>query len=192
MKHSEIEVAKSMLPDYCRHLNRHPNSLITRYVLIFRYRCGKKTEYIGIMQNVLPKEEYLGNAFDLKGSTHGRYAESEETVKKDLNFLERYDLKPFNYFVGKEEEARIVVRILAEDIAFLSKHGVIDYSFLCGFVGDDRWAGAIIDIFTSYGVKKHLEKWFLGMMHDNISCTDPEKYSRRFLGFLAMKVFRAS
>ena len=172
-----------MLHDYSRHLVENRNSLLVRFAVVFRYKCDGVTEYIGIMKNALPREDYFCYSYDLKGSTFGRSAAPGEVVKKDLDFLEQHGAR-FPFFDDKQDQARKIAERIKVDVEFLARYGVVDYSLFCGFVDQDKWAGAIIDIFTHYGAKKRLERWFLGAIRDNISCTTPNKYANRFTDFI--------
>jgi Phosphatidylinositol-4-phosphate 5-Kinase len=70
-----------------------------------------------------------------------------ETILKDQNFMARR----MTLRGSKSIEKSLA---LDEDVNFLMRFGVIDYSLVVGVMSAAEWEGCIIDIFTSYSAKK--------------------------------------
>ena len=81
-----------ILPEYIKHFESNPASLIAKIFGVFTVRIGDlNTVYFALMENTVQMKnpELLRVKFDLKGSTFGRTTKavvSRETDLKDLDF----------------------------------------------------------------------------------------------------------
>jgi 1-phosphatidylinositol-3-phosphate 5-kinase len=181
---SDIEVSKaqSMLPNYFKHLETHPESLLTKYLAMFKMRISGKTTYVVIMKNVLDTGRWQ-TIYDLKGSTRGRICESSSNLLKDVNFTRSGTTIKF----PTERALNNFKVVLQLDTGFLVRQGVLDYSLLLGTERDGReWQVGIIDIMTPFSPRKRMERMTMGRLHGKgtISCAPPPKYALRFFNFI--------
>jgi hypothetical protein len=77
--------------------------------------------------------------YDVKGSTHNRKASEKELSKQRLAILKDEDLVSRKRFllVRTTEEKEQLMALLAADVAWLQRHGLIDYSFLIGYISKE-------------------------------------------------------
>ena len=85
------------------------------------------------MNNVLPSRFEYKYRFDLKGSTHGRFASDDELSKKNstLKDLDFAQLLPEGLKLASTDHANLL-RTLQRDTAWLQQQRVMDYSLLLG------------------------------------------------------------
>jgi hypothetical protein len=185
-----------ILPAYSKRLCECPESKIVRIFGMFKVTSSKHTFII--MENVV-KQKNKALVFDLKGSIDDRYVQPEDSqegaILKDGNFLEMH--KKVNVSKDQKED---ILRILAEDLKFFTKHNIIDYSLLLAFysevidhdsrylmIGVDRslYCLGIIDFLQEYSFKKKLELFIKRIKGKvNTSVCSSTKYSKRFLSFI--------
>ena len=129
LKHGETNLLFEMLPDYFRHLEEQPHTLITRFYGLHRIIIGSKKIDLVIMENIFNTKMVLHRRFDLKGSTLGRTAgvatpDDSDVIYKDL------DLKG-TFRLDKGWKERLSLQ-LQSDCGLLCASGIMDYSLLLG------------------------------------------------------------
>ena len=112
---------------YRRYLVDHPNSLLVRFMGLFKIIVGNSELFLTLMGNVLDSPAPLDSVYDLKGTTESRFVEEGKTRKvlKDLNFIGRAVTLP-------SKSANALLKQLEQDSLFLKKHDIMDYSMLLG------------------------------------------------------------
>ena len=120
---------------YYNHMKQNPNSLIVRFFGLHKVRLAPEQRYISVvvMENIFYNRHQLKmhNIYDLKGSTVGRRAlkggKTKETYHGTLKDL---DLDQ-TIFIGAEAKA-LLKEQLEQDVAFLTRCEIMDYSLLLG------------------------------------------------------------
>jgi len=84
------------------------------------------------MSNIMGEQvEDIKRVYDLKGSTYGRFSQEDPNgnlvVLKDLNFKAH---KEEDQLRLSEERQRKLLKVLHEDVYFLKKHNLMDFSLL--------------------------------------------------------------
>lgn len=97
----------------------------------------RKKIYFLIMGSVFHSDDMLEihEQYDLKGSTKGRRSQPDESMKKDLDMID----KGIFLQVGREKSKMFRSQIQM-DTDFLRKNGIMDYSLLLGIHYRDRTA----------------------------------------------------
>jgi len=130
MSKTESKFLRKILPQYYSYIRKHPHSLLTKYFGMHRVKPHRRKRiYFLIMGSVFFSNENLEihEQYDLKGSVKGRRSRPSESMKKDLDLIDRgVYLK-----VGKEK-AKLFKTQLKLDTDFLRKLGIMDYSLLLG------------------------------------------------------------
>ncbi|KAL4805455.1 hypothetical protein BDV18DRAFT_19144 [Aspergillus unguis] len=132
--HAEHKLLRKILPEYYKHVEHNPNTLISQFYGLHRVKMayGRKIHFV-VMNNLFPPHRDIHSTFDLKGSMIGREV-SEELIKgnprttmKDLNWLRRnlqLECGP-----GKRE---FFLAQLKRDVELLKRLKIMDYSLLVG------------------------------------------------------------
>ncbi|KAL4922166.1 hypothetical protein BDW62DRAFT_77925 [Aspergillus aurantiobrunneus] len=132
--HAEHKLLRKILPEYYKHVEQNPNTLISQFYGLHRVKMayGRKIHFV-VMNNLFPPHRDIHSTFDLKGSMIGREV-SEEYIKdhprstmKDLNWLRRnlqLECGP-----GKRE---FFLAQLKRDVELLKRLKIMDYSLLVG------------------------------------------------------------
>ncbi|GAB5372909.1 hypothetical protein AAMO2058_001704600 [Amorphochlora amoebiformis] len=111
MNSEEVEFVRKAVGSYLNHIQRNPNTLLSRFYALYRLRITEQESlmsiqnklFVCIMNNVFESHLDINIKFDLKGSTAGRRVRKREMLKhrvkslifKDLDFLgKNKDLKP--------------------------------------------------------------------------------------------------
>ncbi|KAL4451482.1 hypothetical protein ABPG75_007144 [Micractinium tetrahymenae] len=128
MHKEEIKLLLSMLPKYMRHVERNPETLLTRFYGVHRVKPshGRKVRFV-VMNNVFRTDLDLHRKYDLKGSTHGRTAgprPGPTAIRKDLDLDAAFHTEA-------KTRAKLLGQ-LAADCTFLEDIRVMDYSLLMG------------------------------------------------------------
>ena len=130
----ECHFLVKILPSYYHYVAvNNPNSFLTRFYGLYRLVLSSTTSdqtpiYFSIMKSVFDTPNTMANTYDLKGSTLGRSAKPQESVKKDLDIMREGRKLEFSSLAVKEA----VLRQLKRDATFLARLGIMDYSFLVG------------------------------------------------------------
>ncbi|KAL4940104.1 hypothetical protein BDV06DRAFT_25677 [Aspergillus oleicola] len=132
--HAEHKLLRKILPEYYKHVEQNPNTLISQFYGLHRVKMayGRKIHFV-VMNNLFPPHRDIHSTFDLKGSMVGRDV-SEEYIKdhprstmKDRNWLRRnlqLECGP-----GKRE---FFLAQLKRDVELLKRLKIMDYSLLVG------------------------------------------------------------
>lgn len=120
---------------YYNHMKMNPNSLIVRFFGLHKVRLAPEQRYISVvvMENIFYNKFQLKmhNIYDLKGSTVGRRAlKGGKTKAMYHGTLKDLDLND-NIVIGPEAKAQLMEQ-LVQDVAFLTRCGIMDYSLLLG------------------------------------------------------------
>eukprot|EP00929_Paragymnodinium_shiwhaense_P047415 TRINITY_DN24054_c0_g1_i1.p1 TRINITY_DN24054_c0_g1~~TRINITY_DN24054_c0_g1_i1.p1 ORF type:complete len:571 (-),score=124.24 TRINITY_DN24054_c0_g1_i1:35-1747(-) len=192
-------------------------TLLPRFLGLYSLRAGsdKRLVRVLVMVNVFAGVQTIDRRYDVKGSTVGRKASKKERVKsapvyKDLDWC-----KDEGALLVSEAIRHQLRETLQNDLDFLARKGLMDYSLLVG-VHDRNEASrkdgnsgvermpvitltdptrycyiGIIDVLTPYYTRKRAETFFKGqlMCGRNISCQPPKHYARRMLDFIDNQVF---
>ena len=105
------------------------DTLLARYLGMYRLTVHEKETYMVVMSSIRPVGVQTHLLYDLKGSKVDRTASDKERAKdlpclKDNDFVEAGERLAF----GKERDS--FMGRLRRDVAFLSKHKLMDYSLL--------------------------------------------------------------
>jgi len=124
----EVYVLIKMLPKYLQHISKP--SLLMRICGLYRVSVSGDyaPRYFLIAISVFDAGDMgLHHQFDLKGSTVNRISKEEESVQKDLNWVQG------NFQVNLPAGLkRTVAAALENDANFLKAQSVLDYSVLVG------------------------------------------------------------
>jgi 1-phosphatidylinositol-4-phosphate 5-kinase len=201
-----------MLPNYFLHILQHPNTLLTRLYGLHKISTEKiRNTCFVVMENIFMDYE-IDETYDLKGSTIGRKADGTSAIKKDLDlnrrillgterrnillhqieidckFLEKNNIMDYSFLLGirfisstPEPNNRPFASIFQKERGGYQSttegnefHGIVYYF-------------GIIDIFTTYNIKKQLEHTYKSTVYetkDEISVVDAVKYADRFKKFI--------
>ncbi len=111
----------------------NPSTLITRFYGLHSIKpiIGRNVRFI-VMNNVFDSKLYVGERYDLKGSTIGRSA-SEREKQRDAPILKDNDFlsKKRKILVSQEMKDKIMTQ-LKKDCAWLESIKIMDYSLLLG------------------------------------------------------------
>ena len=138
--HAEHKLLRKILPDYYRHVENNPNTLISQFYGLHRVKMayGRKIHFV-VMNNLFPPHKDIHETYDLKGSTVGREYPEEmkkdksNPVLKDLNWINRgHTLE-----LGPEKRA-LLTEQLRRDKEMLKSIHVMDYSLLVGIHSMER------------------------------------------------------
>lgn len=154
---SERDVLASILPKYVDHFQRHPKSLLVRFLGMHELRMYSQTFYFVVMKNIFPKTASINMKFDIKGSWINRSGSSSmppgtKTFCKHCGELFRVgatstcpqrvgDHEPNlvlkdNDLTSKirmrPEQAFDIIDTLHRDSDALCQMGITDYSLLVG------------------------------------------------------------
>ncbi len=190
---SEEALLVQLMPEYCAHLDRFPDSMLPRYLALMKLQSpsGKSVSFV-VMLSVFgaPVDEQ----YDLKGSKVARKVGGEADsliARKDLDLKE-------NLKLGSAAKGRIMA-ILERDSAWLQTRNICDYSLLVGIVrrkeadalegtdGKTYYYLGIIDTLTVYDLKKRGEHMYKSIALQNsteISAVDSVRYRLRLLRYL--------
>ena len=132
--HAEHKLLRKILPEYYKHVENNPNTLISQFYGLHRVKMayGRKIHFV-VMNNLFPPHRDIHQTFDLKGSTIGRDLHEADLEKnpratlKDLNWVRRN--RHVQCGPGKRE---FFIAQLQRDVALLKKLKIMDYSLLVG------------------------------------------------------------
>ncbi|KAL4884998.1 hypothetical protein BJY04DRAFT_157030 [Aspergillus karnatakaensis] len=132
--HAEHKLLRKILPEYYKHVEQNPNTLISQFYGLHRVKMayGRKIHFV-VMNNLFPPHRDIHSTFDLKGSMIGREV-SEDYIKdhprstmKDLNWLRRN--RQLECGPAKRE---FFLAQLKRDVDLLKRLKIMDYSLLVG------------------------------------------------------------
>ncbi|KAL4786439.1 hypothetical protein BJX76DRAFT_118338 [Aspergillus varians] len=132
--HAEHKLLRKILPEYYKHVEQNPNTLISQFYGLHRVKMayGRKIHFV-VMNNLFPPHRDIHSTFDLKGSMIGREV-SEDYIKdhprstmKDLNWVRRN--RQLECGPGKRD---FFLAQLKRDVELLKRLKIMDYSLLVG------------------------------------------------------------
>ncbi|KAJ3356548.1 Phosphatidylinositol-4-phosphate 5-kinase [Entophlyctis luteolus] len=129
---AEHKFFRRILNSYADHVRTNPNTLLSRILGLHRVKLvgGQKIRFV-VMGNVYPANRDIHESYDLKGSLVGRIVREEDvkptTTFKDLNFLKRGR----KIHLGAAKRG-LFLEQLNNDVAFLQRMNIMDYSILIG------------------------------------------------------------
>ncbi|KAJ5219856.1 hypothetical protein N7468_009060 [Penicillium chermesinum] len=115
--HSEHKLLRKILPEYYRHVEKNPNTLISQFYGLHRVKMAYD----------------IHETFDLKGSTIGRDLQESDLERnpratmKDLNWVRRNRALQCG-----PEKRTFFIEQLKRDVALLKRLKIMDYSLLVG------------------------------------------------------------
>lgn len=132
--HSEHKLLRKILPDYYKHIENNPNTLISQFYGLHRVKLayGRKIHFV-VMNNLFPPHRDIHETFDLKGSTIGRDLHEEDLERnpratmKDLNWLRRN-----RHLEQGPMKKQVFMAQLRRDVRLLQRLKIMDYSLLVG------------------------------------------------------------
>ncbi|CAI7668468.1 unnamed protein product [Penicillium bialowiezense] len=132
--HSEHKLLRKILPEYYRHVENNPNTLISQFYGLHRVKMayGRKIHFV-VMNNLFPPHRDIHQTFDLKGSTIGRDLQESDLERnpratmKDLNWVRRN-----RYLECGPSKRDFFIEQLKRDVVLLQKLKIMDYSLLVG------------------------------------------------------------
>lgn len=129
----------SILPDYVRHLEEEPSSLLPRYLGLYRLditddELGRpRMLWIGVMPNLFAGIHIISQKYDLKGSTAGRTASGKERAKSRPVFKDNDWVRSGQRIcLPSTADRNEFLRLVKCDAELLARHQLMDYSLLIG------------------------------------------------------------
>jgi hypothetical protein len=142
MNNSELAVFRQALPKYVQFLRKNPKSLIARIYGIFTVVMEDIVPvHLLLMSNSAQTGRDIENVFDLKGSIINREVHAKDIrpggTLKDVNLL---NLKLTEVFLTfQRNDMRAIMMQVFEDIRFLAKFNIMDYSLLLIVETNPQW-----------------------------------------------------
>lgn len=132
--HAEHKLLRKILPEYYKHVEKNPNTLISQFYGLHRVKMayGRKIHFV-VMNNLFPPHRDIHETFDLKGSTIGRDFSEDDLKKnprgtmKDLNWIRRH--RHIECSQGKRD---FFLEQVKRDVELLQRLNIMDYSLLVG------------------------------------------------------------
>ncbi|KAJ5079381.1 phosphatidylinositol 5-phosphate 4-kinase isoform a [Anaeramoeba ignava] len=143
---------------YFQHLKKNPESLLPGIYGHYKIEFGNSCEYFMIMNNVFQTNLEIDEKYDLKGSTVKRGGKSKTKVPEAV--YKDNDLVDFIY-LGEATKKKIISQI-REDITFLQKQNIMDYSLLVGISFIDNKKIQDLQSQVSLFQQNHFLKSFFG------------------------------
>ncbi|CAJ1939797.1 unnamed protein product [Cylindrotheca closterium] len=131
MTNAESKFLRRILPHYFRHCVQNPNTLITKFLGMYRvklYHLRRNVKFV-IMNSVYYTDKSLQIFYDLKGSEIGREAKPGQDVLKDNDLRKILPEQAFSFHPDVRKRVRQQV---VSDCSFLSRMQIMDYSMLIG------------------------------------------------------------
>ncbi|KAH9411824.1 phosphatidylinositol-4-phosphate5-kinase [Ordospora pajunii] len=204
IRKSEFSCIRQMAPDYSKYIQQNPNSLLCRILGCYSLKTRTSTEYLIIMKNIVEgcltsDVKHAGEVYDLKGVNVCREGQSIQNLK-EANWIKN------NKRIDIYGSRAVLVSQMKNDLLFLNKHNVMDYSLLVCFKPvptTTEYGGpclqnaenqtqhasdvhfGIIDILTQWNLRKRTER-LLNVLccNSSSSCIDPDAYMIRFLAMV--------
>jgi 1-phosphatidylinositol-5-phosphate 4-kinase len=129
----EVEQMHLLLKNYHPYVvERHGRTLLPQYLGLYRVTVDNVDHYMVVIRNIFSNRLRIHTKYNLKGSTVDREASMKERAKdqptyKDNDFLQ----DGIKIHIGQEAKTT-VMETLNEDLPFLAKLHIMDYSLLLG------------------------------------------------------------
>ncbi|KAJ5632952.1 hypothetical protein N7490_009291 [Penicillium lividum] len=138
--HAEHKLLRKILPEYYRHVEKNPNTLISQFYGLHRVKMayGRKIHFV-VMNNLFPPHRDIHQTFDLKGSTIGRDLQESDLERnpratmKDLNWVRRN-----RHLQCGPTKRDFFIEQLKRDVELLKRLKIMDYSLLVGIHDTER------------------------------------------------------
>lgn len=138
--HAEHKLLRRILPEYYKHVEKNPNTLISQFYGLHRVKMayGRKIHFV-VMNNLFPPHRDIHQTFDLKGSTIGRDLHESDLERnpratlKDLNWVRRS-----RHIECGPSKREFFIAQLQRDVELLKRLKIMDYSLLVGIHDLDR------------------------------------------------------
>lgn len=130
MRKHECKLLMEMLPKYHAHVRKHPQTMLTRFLGMYRVKPtgGRNVRFV-VMGNLFCTDLRIHRRYDLKGSTQGRITDPGKKVK-ETTILKDLDLNVVFKMEATWREK--LVQQMARDCKLLEECKVMDYSLLLG------------------------------------------------------------
>lgn len=199
VRKSELQTAIDYIQLIYKHYEKNQNSLIVPIIGIF----STPLCYFIVMKNIF--DNPYDNIFDMKGENVWRRGSSHSCIQVEK------DWKETRLRVENKQE---IIEAFKKDSEFLQSLELMDYSLIIGITlnnnnefrkynskGKDlgkiplnnekiTQSYGIVDVLTVYDWKKKLEHLIYKICCcGDVSCVDPEKYSKRFEDLVTRKIF---
>ncbi len=130
----ESKFLRRIMPHYFQHVMHNPETYMTRFYGMHRVNLPPYAVHFVIMANVFYTKNDIHIMYDLKGSHIGRQA-TEAEKKREKVVLKDIDLEDpvtgNKLRVGSEYKKKMLLQ-LKNDVNFLAKLKIMDYSLLVG------------------------------------------------------------
>ncbi|BDD63303.1 hypothetical protein MAP00_008213 [Monascus purpureus] len=156
--HSEHKLLRKILPEYYKHVEENPNTLISQFYGLHRVKMayGRKIHFV-VMNNLFPPHRDIHQTFDLKGSTIGRDLSEDDLKKnprgtmKDLNWIRRH-----RHIECGPQKREVFITQLKRDVELLKRLKIMDYSLLVGIHdlergNDEKLRNKTLQVFQPVG-----------------------------------------
>lgn len=125
----EVRFLLSNLQAYMDHLDKHPHSLMVRFLGVHRIVVPNEIKkYFIVMQSVFYPDERINIRYDVKGCEVGRWTNPDTGGKQIIKVLKDNNFEGQNITLGQEKSW--FVNQVKVDAAFLQGLNVLDYSLL--------------------------------------------------------------
>ena len=134
-------IQQKFLHEYLQHLQRQPNTFLAKLFGVYGYipylsqhraiTVDSFTLRFVILSNFIPRNVDIHEKYDLKGSSYRRDADIKERLKSSATFKDNdfRDLHPRGFTLRRDVYDQLR-EILTEDVDFLEKLNIMDYSLL--------------------------------------------------------------
>lgn len=175
----EFETFKSIAAKYFEYMKESPKTMLITFYGLFKVK-GVVPRYLLLMPNLIQNRTADTKVYDLKGRAKKPNHSNPRII--DDNTLP----DPPSFAITKVGESQLL-----EDIEFLEKKGLLDYSLFV--VEKDKKVESmhVIDFLTSYNWKKQAAHFFKQSVWDEqqLSTIPPNKYATR-MRFFVMRCAR--
>ncbi|KAE8291568.1 Phosphatidylinositol 4-phosphate 5-kinase-like protein 1 [Larimichthys crocea] len=125
----EVEFLLSNLQAYMDHLEKHPHSLMVRFLGVHRILIPNEIKkYFIVMQSVFYPDERINIRFDIKGCEVGRWTNPDTGGKQIIKVLKDNNFE--GQLITLDQEKTWFTNQVKADSAFLRELNVLDYSLL--------------------------------------------------------------
>eukprot|EP00793_Prasinoderma_coloniale_P007021 PRCOL_00006873-RA len=130
MRKHECKLLMEMLPRYHAHVRKYPQTLLTRFLGMYRVKPsgGRNVRFV-VMGNLFCTDLRIHRRYDLKGSTQGRLTAPDKQLKS-TTILKDLDLPVVFKMEATWREK--LMRQMVHDCHLLERCRVMDYSLLLG------------------------------------------------------------
>ena len=130
----ELDKLRAILLEYHQHMIKYPNSLLPKFLGLYKIKIGKKWRRVVVMNNAFYTPFEVHQKYDLKGSTVSRTVSDEKQAaaaeKGKTAVLKDSNLQT-SVLVHDQTRGKFLLQ-LNEDAQFLCSHSIMDYSLLLG------------------------------------------------------------